>query len=395
MKRILNTHLLTCCLVALVATGWVGCSVEPPLHLYRGVDIDFPELPEVQMDVDVLWQYPFDIDWQVEWQYGWDDTDRRIFGQEIGYTPPSQFELRRYYLGDRPGASHAQVESFHMDDTTFTAHFDFGYYDLLLWNDIVGEGGVQSLIINESDPDNVTAETNPSTSRMLARSIVHDRVAETSYYDPEDLFSLYVRDIHISTDTADYDYYDAQRHVYCKRLNGVLQPISYIYLPQLILYHNNGRISGVDGNAVLTGMARRTSVNTGITESEAVNVFFHDRIKRDIVLTDGQHAGETVDIIGGRLHTFGLCDTNPYALSRAYATDNEPHYIGFNVLFFNGTDSTLVFDVSDVVRRRYRGGVITMELDLDSVPIPSLPSGGSGFDAKVADYDEETFEIDM
>ena len=41
-------------------------------------------------------------------------------------------------------------------------------------------------------------------------------------------------------------------------------------------------------------------------------------------------------------------------------------------------DSTLVFDVTDQVRKRYRGGVITVELNMDTVPIPTR-SGGSGF----------------
>jgi hypothetical protein len=54
-----------------------------------------------------------------------------------------------------------------------------------------------------------------------------------------------------------------------------------------------------------------------------------------------------------------------------------------------------VFDVTDQVRRRYRGGVITVELNLDTVPIPSR-SGGSGFDAVVKDFEDGgTHEFEM
>ena len=57
-------------------------------------------------------------------------------------------------------------------------------------------------------------------------------------------------------------------------------------------------------------------------------------------------------------------------------------------------DSTMVFDVTDQVRRHYRGGVITVDLDVDTIKLPTRP-GGSGFDAVVKDYDDEEYEFDM
>ena len=57
-------------------------------------------------------------------------------------------------------------------------------------------------------------------------------------------------------------------------------------------------------------------------------------------------------------------------------------------------DSTMVFDVTDQVRKHYKGGVITVELDVDTVPIPTRP-GGSGFNAVVKDYEKVEYEIDF
>ena len=74
--------------------------------------------------------------------------------------------------------------------------------------------------------------------------------------------------------------------------------------------------------------------------------------------------------------------------------DKEPHFMDLKLLFNNGNDSTFVFDVTDQVRRYFRGGVITMELDMDTIRVPSA-SRGSGFDASVEDYKEETHEFDM
>lgn len=64
------------------------------------------------------------------------------------------------------------------------------------------------------------------------------------------------------------------------------------------------------------------------------------------------------------------------------------------LLFNNGIDSTFVFDVTDQVRRRYKGGVLTVELDMDTIPVPTR-NGGSAFDAVVKDFEEETYEFDV
>lgn len=386
------THII---LTSVVASAlFIGCAVEPPLHLYRGIDI-IVNPPEVHMDVDVMWKYDFDVDWKVEWQYGWDSLDIAYFGP-LNYTKPEEFELRRYYLQYDPTAKHTVSEAFHMEDSVFQASYNFGYYDMLVWNTIITEDGIQSIYIDESDLDNVTAETNKSMNYISKRgsNTMLDKVAGYTYWQPEDLFQLYVPQVYISDDPKDYDYYDAERKVYYKHIDGTLQPVVYIYLPQLILRHNKGRIIASDGNSVLTGMAHRTSLNTGITEEEDINVYFNNRMKNDVTLTEGEHKGEVVDIVGGKVNTFGLCSTNPYTLSRATLVDTKEHYLSVNLQFNNGMDSTFVFNVTDQVRKHYRGGVLTLELDVDSIEIPHKPSG-SGFDATVEDFEEEEHEIEM
>ena len=65
------------------------------------------------------------------------------------------------------------------------------------------------------------------------------------------------------------------------------------------------------------------------------------------------------------------------------------------MLFNNGKDSTFVFDVTEQVRQRWKGGVITVELDVDDVMIPSR-KGGSAFDAVVKDFEDGgTHEFDL
>ena len=93
--------------------------------------------------------------------------------------------------------------------------------------------------------------------------------------------------------------------------------------------------------------------------------------------------------------TFGMCNQAPRKIDEgAPLTDKQKHYLDVTVQFYNGKDSTIVFDVTNQVREHYKGGVITVELDVDTVPIPSR-SGGSGFDAVVKEFEEKTYEFDM
>jgi hypothetical protein len=79
---------------------------------------------------------------------------------------------------------------------------------------------------------------------------------------------------------------------------------------------------------------------------------------------------------------------------REDVVDPVKHYLDVTMLFNNGMDSTFVFDVSEQVRRRWKGGVITVELDMDTVRIPSR-KGGSAFDAVVKEFEEVTHEFEM
>lgn len=99
-KACIKAVVMCFALLCLVATG---CVREPKLHLHQGgADIDM-EIPTVDLDLKVIWNYIFkydtEYDWQAEWIYGWDNTDKEMFGT-IGYTEPDAFEVRRYFTGN-------------------------------------------------------------------------------------------------------------------------------------------------------------------------------------------------------------------------------------------------------------------------------------------------------
>lgn len=375
-------------IVAVFVSLLACCIRDPELHLFDGGDINI-DLPVVDLELDAYWDYEMaygiSYDWRLEWYYGWDEVDEEIFGP-IGYTEPNTFHLRRYFTGSTPLANHNSVIANTVTGHSFHGKYSWGFWDILVWNDVNTIDGVQSLNFDEQTSlDYVLAYTNPSMVTSRYQAPIYTR----AFYEPEPLFSAYRQAIEIDRNLTGFEY-DPVRDVYIKKLDMVLEPITYIYLTQVILHHNRGKIVGIDGSGMLSGMARSTMVNTGIADKDYITVFYNMRFKKNCDMN-----GEDVDIAGGRLLTFGICGQNANRIKhRDDVKDDANHYLDVTMQFNNGMDSTFVFNVTDQVRNRWKGGVITVELDMDSIRIPSR-NGGSAFDAIVKDFEEETHEFPL
>jgi hypothetical protein len=366
----------------------ISCSPEPPLNLYDSEHVE-NKIIFTDLELDAYWDYELEFgvqyDWRAEWYYGWDETDEHIFGP-IGYTMPNKFHIRRYFTGNVPYDKHTQVRTAYIEGTTYQGEFSWGFWDMLVFNDIIPHDGAQSIIFEESNTlDSITVRTN-----QTMKSTRYDESPYThSFYEPEELFSAYEQAIEINRNLDGF-VYDAERNVWVKKMNMVLKPITYIYLTQVILHNNHNKVVGVDGSANLSGMARTSSVNSGRAGADNITVNFNDRWK-----TGCDMNGEIVDIAGGRLMTFGICEQVTNAIkNKNEVHDKHRHYLDIALQSNKGVDSVFVFDVTDQVRQRYKGGVITVELDMDTIEFSS-PYPRSAFDAVVKDYVEETHEIEM
>ncbi len=397
--------------VAIAAIALLSCRRVPLLHQHDHTGV-VTKFPMVDLNLNILWNYTQDYgwdydwhyDWKSEWIYGWDSTDIRNWG-EIGYPEPTKFHIRRYYTNWEPFSRHTipPVPEI-VEGRTFKAHYEFGYYDILVWNHAETLDGVVALNFDEETTlDSVVAYTNPT------RRIAHALPSRTMYahWQPEGLICDYSRAVYISHDPKDYDRYDPEQDLYYMDIHMTLRPVTYIYLVQLILYNNNGKVDNAQGEADATGLARSTCLNSGYAGKDVVAVYFNTRMKRHL-----QKNAQQVDVVGGRFVTFGMCGLNPNLVTTREqapsidperiisaqdiaAADPEPHFLNIPVYFNNGADSTFTFEVTEQLRRLYRGGVITVELDMDTVPIPHHGGGSSSFDAEVQPYDSVTYEIPM
>lgn len=385
--------------------GLVCCERQPGLLLVdRGNNVEF-ETNKIILDVDVLWEYELYYDWRAEWSYGWDVFDDSLFGA-WDIQEPSVFNVRRYFTGDDPDVPHTSVMTSIVHGTRIQDKYKLGYYDILMWNDVNTIDGVQSLHFDEETSlEYVMAYTNQATSHTAVPrySPIYTQPYKSGYafYQPEFLFAGDYDNLHVSDDPADYDSLIVETNTWYKFVPIVLTPVTYIYLTQIIIHNNQNRIVGIDGSGNLSGMARSVNLKTHVSSSQDVSVNYSMRMKQHVMLKDSiNNTEEDVDIIGGRSVTFGLTGVDPYQITRSSTSYEQisnstiPNYLEVNMLFNNGRDSTLIFDVTGQVRERYKGGVITVHINADDIPIPGK-GGGSLFDAEVEDFEEETHEFEM
>lgn len=368
--------------------------IEPPLKLpAQEVAV---ELQTNVVNMDIVWNT--DANWRERWYYGWDETDTQMWGP-LAYPEPSSYEVRRYYLGKAMGASHQNVDAFTINTNRFRRSYFFGYYDMLLWSNIESKDGTQVLQIHERDLNTVDASTTVThgmTRQVTSGSASGQNSVVGLYNQPEIFYSTYPRNIYISENTADYDYFDEQERCWVKHLDCHLTPLVYIYLVQVILENNDGRVVGTSGNAALTAFSASTNVNTGHTYDNPSMVYFNTRYKRDKL-----YQLQPVDIIGGKFTTFGLCDMASYSEVQDHRYSGSrtdlPNYLMVDLSLRNGKEKTYQFDVTDQCRSQAHGGIITVVIDCSQIDDPVDPTEPSGslFVPTVEDYDEVVFEIPL
>lgn len=378
--------------------------IEPPIHWPEDDPLNEPEV-QVQMLVDVEIQWNVDVSWRTQWFYGWDELDQKLWGK-IEYPEPTSFEVRRYYLGDRAGVPHSQVEAFQVYENPFKRRYLNGYYDMLLWSEIDSPDGNQNVTIDDTDLQEVTASTTFKRGmkrietayevvdgvRLLMAASTKDSKVTLLFDQPEVFYSVYPQDIHISKNLEDYEWNEAT-HTYIKRINCTLTPLVQTYLVQVIFRNNqDGKIADTSGDNAMSNVASGTSVNYAKPWDAPSVVYYQSRMKKDVVFshtdTLGIKQGEHVDIIGGKLTTYGLCPSDP------------KNYVYVDLMFKNGMTATLEADVTDQVRKKPHGGIITIVLDSGKVPVPEKPDpepegDGSLFVPTVEDYDEIVYDIIM
>lgn len=357
---------------AVVAVAVAGCSIQPELHLRQAVETRV--VLATQVNVNLMWQ----INWEAIWDFNW---DVRALGP-LGYSQPGSMRLHLYTLD--PEAQRMQHSEHNFVGNMAMIEVTVGEYDLLFYNN----DSEALLFRSEDDLSPIYAYTRIISSGLKTSLPVLTLEQKRSGYatkademeeepvslTPDDLFSLYDPSRFI-TDDPDRLVFEHGRYIL--RIEGQLSPSTFIYLIQVRLHNNDGRVIGSGSGAAITGMSEGVNLFTRETERGTVSV------PMDVYM-DKEH-----DLLGAKVYTFGIPGCNPYDKASVEAASDGRHYLVLNITYANGSTRNVRADITDQVRDLPTGGVITLDIDVNDFPPDESAGSGGGFNALIGGWDEE------
>ncbi|MBQ7640432.1 MAG: DUF5119 domain-containing protein [Bacteroidales bacterium] len=371
----MKKRILLSLLALVLFTG--SCTIDPPLHLRKTAETSIILVPTIT--TSFMWQ----VDWQTQWQFNW-STDQ--FGP-LEYVVPTAVRMHDYTLNELLVPKQHDVYNF--NGTTGQVQLFQGIHNLLFHN----IGSEVNLFRSDDDLSDVHAYTRVISSGLkasmpvmtleqkeaLTRSEAEMEIDEPVVLMPDQLFTMY--DVHreISDNLEDFEYIDGK---YVLHIRGTLEPVTYIYLIQIKLINNLGRVTGSMGGAALTGMADDVCLPTKMNSTSTVSVPMDVHINK----------AADPDLLGARVLTFGIPGCNPSDPASLANAPAGKHYLVANICFATGQYKNINIDVTDQIRALPTGGVITLELDVNDFPpeIIDPPIGdGGGFNALIGDWNEK------
>lgn len=362
----------------LVATS---CGIEPPLHLRKAVEASVSLDMDMEFQAELMWQ----VDWETRWEYEW---NTEVNG-DLGYSEPEGIRMHTYTLGAE--GKRVSSQTYNFMGLKAQAPVTVGVHDFLF------HSNSSSVVLYRQDGElaHVEAYTRVISSGLrqslpvqtMAQKLSATKADEEEpesqpvTFQPDELFALYDPAHVISDRLEDYEMVDGR---YVIRIQGNLHPATFIYLVQVHLKNNNGRVIGSMGGAALTGVAEGTDLETGLTNQMAVSIPFDLLINREA----------DPDLLGGRVLTFGIPGCNPLDEASVAAAPKGRHFLVLNITYSNGKYKNVRAEITDQLRALPSGGVIELELDVNDFPPdpddPDQPAEGGGFNPVIGDWKEET-----
>lgn len=350
-----------------------GCNIGPELHLRQPVQAQI--VLETEVNLNLMWQ----VEWEAQWEFAWNVASLG----PLGYDEPASISVHVYPLDEN--GNHKSHYSQNFYGTTANMPITVGEYDLLFHNN----DSETLLFSNEEELGTIYGSTRVISSGLKASSSVlttmQKESGDTKADDilieepvtlmPDGLFVLYDQGESISGNLEDYEYIDGK---YVLRIQGTMNPATYIHLFQIHLLNNEGRVIGSNGGGALTGLAAGVDLDTRVSSRTPVCVpadLYYDRTKQ---------------LMAARFVSFGIPGCNPYDEESLANAPEGKHFLVLNITYANGNWKNIRIDVTNAFRALPLGGLIDLTLDVnDFPPEEGTPGSGGGFDALIDEWDEE------
>ena len=302
-------------------------------------------------DQDSLWGK----DWKDELQYNWNEIS---YGS-IGYTKPRDIKGTIYSINPSTDLRSSAFYRIYYSDggkvmLDVGSKYDFLYYTF----------GTEYVNFYQSD--------DYMSYTAFTRS-------DGDYYrQPDEFYGSFMPGIELSDDPEDYEKsVENDNVVYYKNIDVSLKPYSFIYLYQIVFLNNtdnNGRRIIRINDIAVSGVSQGVDMFTGKTFDNAVSIKT-DEIKpmqnlQNVRLANGSTVNEA-DIVAARMITWGLPGTKPLEVGSS-ATNTNQNNINITVMFRNAKTGTITRDITDQMRQKPTGGIITIYIDSSQIEIPQF-----------------------
>ena len=359
-------------LIVAASIAVAGCTIEPILHLRKAIRTMVVVEPKI--NVDVMWQ----LNWAINWQFNWNVT---ALGP-VGYTAPASLRMHVFTHGPEGEPVSHFVHNFVGDETQleiFVGTHDLLFHnndsEALLFQQDGDLGHVHSYTRKLANGLKASTQVLTIPQKLAGQTKAPSEFIEPVNLTPDNLFSLYNQNQVITDNLDDYEYIDGK---YVLRIEGELDPSTFIYLFQIRLLNNDDRVIGSAGGAALTGMSQGVDLMTRQTWEPTASYLM------DVYMDKPQ------DMLGAKVFTFGIPGCNPYDAASVAAAPDGSHYLVLNVSYVNGSNKNISLDVTDKIRELPLGGVIDLEIDVNDFPPDESAGGDGGFVALIGDWDEQT-----
>lgn len=351
----------------------MGCSVEPKLYLRKTAETKI--VLATKVNVSLMWQFH----WEAVWTYQWNAD---VYGP-VGYTEPASMRLHIYPHGADGNIQSHQTYNFYGTGTDLP--IVVGTYDMLFHNNdsevllFQSDGDLGDIHCYTRTISSGLKDSSPVKTMLQKSQTKGDAKApeqEPVTLMPDGLFVLNDKDRVITDDISEYELIDGN---YYLRIRGELEPATYIYLFQVHLLNNGGRVVGSNGGGAITGVASGVNLQTLVSDISTVSV------PMDV------HCDLSRDMLGARVLCFGIPGCNPYNMESVTKAPEGENFLVLNITYSNGSWKNICIDLSEEVRSLPTGGVIELELDVNDFP-PEQGNTGDGFNALIDNWKEEHAE---
>ena len=380
MLRI-SRHIAPFVLVMTILVTMLTSCERKDLYLARHGALNI-DVSVYDIQLDLLWG----LEWKTEWQYLWDES---LYGP-IGYSEPTGIRANVYTINEANERTRYTTRNLPKNGgkVSLTTRQS---YDMVFYNN-----DTEYILFSTDDAnDYFYATTRSNTKAAYTRSYDH-------YNQPDQLFGTYMHDLYVTDDPDAYEMtYDEEGiPYYVFEVNATLDPYTFIYLYQVMVLNNDDdagkRITGCEGIST-NGLAGGVDLFTRVTDSTNLVSITQEEIKpmlseRNLRLPDGTEVEG--DIFAARLMTWGLPGIDPLAqaATRSEAEPQDSLYAGVGLTLRNGSVYSVEHNITDQIKQRPAGGVITIVIDAAEIPdsiIGGKPKPGGGFDASVDNWQNE------